>query len=105
MDWEPDWNEVAFSDRVFVAPDCSAAYHGNFWASNRLTPLVQEAARSGSDIAAEDILDQLLMEDSPMCADVGYFGWGAVMQKWYDDWTQQVYDDLELYTQFPELLP
>ena len=120
MDWEPDWEEVAYSDQLFVAPDCSVAYHGNFWSSNRLTPLVQEAARAGNGVFAEDILNQLLIEDAPIVrspitetsgqATVSPLSYKRYLQSSGRSsadiaWTKQVYDDLELYTQFPELLP
>ena len=104
-EWEPaDWDEVSWSDKLFVAPDCSRVVHGNFWSSQRLNPRIIAAAKEGGTVFAEDLLDAELAIDTPFCLDVGYNQWGAAMQGWYDDWTDQIYQDLEIYAANPELL-
>lgn len=104
-EWDAEqWEEILWSDKLFVAPDCSRVMKGNFWASQRLNPRVIAAAREGGYVFAEDILNDELAKDSPFCLDVGYDQWGSEMQEWYDDWVDLIYQDLELYVESPELL-
>lgn len=103
--WEPeDWDEVTWSDKLFVAPDCSRVVKGMFWTSQRLNPQIIAAAKEGGTVFAEDIMDAELAKDSPFCIDAGYDNWGPEMQEWYDTWVDLIYQDLELYAEFPELI-
>jgi hypothetical protein len=104
-EWYPeDPEEVTWSDRIFVAPDCSRVVKGAFWSSQRLNPRIVQAAKDGGEVFAEDILDAELAQDSPFCLDAGYDQWGEEMKGWYDDWVDLIYQDLELYAENPELI-
>lgn len=103
--WQPaDMDEISWSDKLFVAPDCSRVVKGNFWASQRLNPRIIAAAKEGGNVFAEDLLDAEIAKDSPFCLDVGYAEWGDEMQGWYDTWADLIYEDLEIYAANPELL-
>ena len=99
-----DRTDVAWNDKVIVSPDCKTIRVGGFWASTKLTPAVQRAAREAPGASGEDILDALLRQDAPHCMVKPRDRWGQPFSQWYDATVITAQEDLEIYTRFPALI-